>query len=122
MTSARCLICKSNPGDLHVCQDCGKAYCEPCFDSRLHDPCTPDDQRAPAEVRFEAGRLGAEIARNEEKIRLLESRTTGEDCPQCGLRIGYWRCLGTLKCYLDLFWAKKDLAKALGQLAALRSA
>lgn len=119
--TVRCCVCKTGLSETHDCQDCGEAYCGPCFDSRLHDLCQPEGLRAPAEARFEAGRLGAEIARNEGKVRLLESRTTGEDCAQCGLKIGYWRCLGTLKCFLDLFWAKKDLASAVGQLAALRS-
>lgn len=118
---ARCKVCKSGLGELHACQDCGEWYCGPCFGSCLHDLCRPDDQRAPSAVRLEAGRLSAEVARNEEKVRLLESRTTGEDCPQCGLRIGYWRCFRTLKCYLDLFWARKDLAKALEQFESLRS-
>lgn len=47
----------------------------------------------------------------ESYITKWEAQKQGEPCFQCGHVVNYWKCLYTVKCYLDIFWAKKEYQK-----------
>jgi len=34
-----CYLCKLQSNELPLCQDCGRKYCDKCFDTPCHDLC-----------------------------------------------------------------------------------
>lgn len=42
------------------------------------------------------------------ELKIFNEQNQGDICVRCGKIIGYWKCL-TLVCYLNVFWARKEL-------------